>query len=165
VRLICATNADIYREVECGNFRRDLLYRINTIELHVPPLRERGGDILLLTEYFLQKFSAKYKKPGKGITSDAKAKLENYNWPGNVRELQNAVERAVILSSGNKLSANDFMLQPAETKRKNEPESLNLERIEQEAIEKALKRSSGNMNKAAELLGISRFSLYRKIKK
>ena len=165
VRLICATNADIYREVECGNFRRDLLYRINTIELHVPPLRERGGDILLLTEYFLQKFSAKYKKPGKRITSDAKAKLENYNWPGNVRELQNAVERAVILSSGNKLSANDFMLQPAETKRKNEPESLNLERIEQEAIEKALKRSSGNMNKAAELLGISRFSLYRKIKK
>ena len=165
VRLISATNTNIYKEVENGNFRQDLLYRINTIELHVPPLRERGGDIQLLAEYFLQKFSAKYKKQIKGITSEAKIKLENYSWQGNVRELQNAVERAVILSSGNKLSASDFLLQPAEIKRKNESESLNLELIEQEAIEKAMKRSQGNMNKAAELLGITRFTLYRKIKK
>jgi DNA-binding NtrC family response regulator len=119
----------------------------------------------LLAEYFLRKFSAKYKKPISGITSDARAKLGKYNWPGNVRELQNAVERAVILSSGNKLDAKDFILQPAEVKRKSEPELLNLEMIEQEAIEKALKRSRGNMNQAAELLGITRFSLYRKIKK
>jgi len=165
LRLISATNTDIYKEVETGNFRQDLLYRINTIELHVPPLRERGRDILLLAAYFLQKFIAKYKKPIKGIASDAKAKLEKYNWPGNVRELQNAVERAVILSAGNKLNANDFILQPAEIKRRNESESLNLELIEQEAIEKALKQSQGNMNKAAELLGITRFALYRKIKK
>jgi len=165
VRLISATNTDIHREVENGNFRQDLLYRINTIELHIPPLRERGRDIQLLAEYFLQKFSGKYKKQIKGITSDAKTKLGNYNWPGNVRELQNAVERAVILSSGNKLTANDFMLQPAETRRKHEPESLNLEQMEQETIEKAMKRSDGNMNKAADLLGITRFSLYRKIKK
>jgi DNA-binding NtrC family response regulator len=165
IRLICATNTDIYREVENGNFRQDLLYRINTIELHVPPLRERDGDILLLAEYFIQRFNSKYKKQIKGITSDARTKLENYNWPGNVRELQNAVERAVILSSGNKLSANDFMLQPAETKRKNAAELLNLEQIEQDAIEKAIKRSLGNMNKAADLLGITRFALYRKIKK
>jgi len=165
VRLISATNTDIHREVESGNFRQDLLYRINTIELHIPPLRERGRDIQLLTEYFLQKFSGKYKKPIIGITSDAKTKLESYHWPGNVRELQNAVERAVILSSGNKLTAADFMLQPSETRRKHEPESLNLEQMEQETIEKALKRSLGNMNKAAELLGITRFSLYRKIKK
>ena len=165
VRLISATNTDIHREVENGNFRQDLLYRINTIELHIPPLRERGRDILLLAEYFLHKFSGKYKKQIKGITSDAKTKLENYNWPGNVRELQNAVERAIILSSANKLTANDFMLQPAELRKKHEQESLNLERMEQEAIEKALKRSDGNMNKAADLLGITRFSLYRKIKK
>jgi len=165
VRLICATNADIYREVENGHFRQDLLYRINTIELRIPPLRERGRDILLLTDYFLQKFNNKYKKQIKGITSDAKTKLENYHWYGNVRELQNVVERAVILSSGNKLNANDFMLQPSETKRKNEQESLNLEQIEQKAIEKALKHCGGNMNKAAELLGITRFALYRKIKK
>ena len=165
VRLICATNADIYREVENGNFRQDLLYRINTIELRVPPLRERGHDVLLLTEYFLQKFNNKYKKQIKGITSDAKVKLGNYNWPGNVRELQNAVERAVVLSAGNKLSAPDFILQPAESKRKKESDSLNLEQIEQEAIEKALERSGGNMNKAADLLGITRFALYRKMKK
>jgi len=165
VRLISATNTDIRLEVENGNFRQDLLYRINTIELHIPPLRERGCDIQLLAEYFLQKFSGKYKKQIKGITSEAKTKLENYNWPGNVRELQNAVERAVILSQGSKLTANDFMLQPAETRKKHEQESLNLEQMEQDTIEKALKRSEGNMNKAADLLGITRFSLYRKIKK
>lgn len=165
VRLICATNADIYREVETGNFRQDLLYRINTIELHVPPLRERGRDILLLAEHFLQKFNNKYKKQIKGITPDAKVKMENYSWHGNVRELQNAVERAVILSSGGKLNAADFILQPAESKKKKDIETLNLEQIEQEAIEKALERSYGNMNKAAELLGITRFALYRKMKR
>jgi len=165
VRLISATNSDIYQEVENGNFRQDLLYRINTIELHVPPLRERGHDIELLVTYFLRKFNSKYKKHIKDITADAKTKLKNYNWPGNVRELQNAMERAVILSSGNKLNATDFLLQPAEIKRKHKPESLNLEQIEQEAIEKALKRSQGNISEAAELLGITRFALYRKIKK
>jgi DNA-binding NtrC family response regulator len=166
VRLISATNTNIYREVENGNFRQDLLYRINTIELHVPPLRERGRDIQLLAEHFLQKFNTKYKKHITGITSDAKTKLEKYSWSGNVRELQNAVEREVIHSSGSKLETKDFILQPVEKKKKNEQESsLNLELIEQEAIEKALKRSQGNMNRAAELLGISRFTLYRKIKK
>jgi len=165
VRLISATNSDIYQEVENGNFRQDLLYRINTVELHIPPLRERNNDIILLAEYFLKKFSGKYKKQIKRITYEAKTKLENYSWPGNVRELQNAVERAIILSSGDKLNATDFILQPADTKRKNEQESLNLEFIEQDTIEKALKRSRGNVNKAAELLGISRFTLYRKIKK
>ena len=162
VRLISATNADIYREVENGNFRQDLLYRINTIELHVPPLRERGRDILLLAEYFLKKFSAKYKKTLKGISVGAKTKLENYAWPGNVRELQNAVERAVILSSVSELGVNDFILQPAELKKK---ESLNLEQIEQDAIEKALVRSGGNINKAADMLGITRFALYRKLRR
>ena len=164
VRLISATNTDIYREVENGNFRQDLLYRINTIELHIPPLRDRGNDILLLANYFLQKFNIKYKKHITGFTSDAKTKLANYNWPGNVRELQNTVERAVILSSGNRLNANDFILQLPEIKRKSEQESLNLKMIEQETIEKAIQRSHGNLNKAAELLGISRFSLYRKVK-
>jgi len=165
VRLISATNSDIYREVENGSFRQDLLYRINTIELYIPPLRERGRDILLLTEHFLKKYNAKYKKHISGITSDVKHVLENYNWPGNVRELQNVVERAVILSSGNKLSACDFMLQPAQIKRKNEQDLLNLKLLEQATIEKALKHSQGNIDTAADLLGISRFSLYRKIKK
>ena len=165
VRLISATNTDIYQEVEKGNFRQDLLYRINTIELHIPPLRKRGRDIILLAEYFLNKYNVKYKKHIKGINLDAKLMLEKYNWPGNVRELQNSVERAVILSSGNKLGAKDFVLQPKDIKKDNEQESLNLETIEQEVIEKALKQSQGNMNKAAELLGITRYALYRKIKK
>ena len=165
VRLITATNVDVYREVENGNFRQDLLYRINTIELHIPPLRERGRDILLLADYFLRKLSAKYKKPFKGISAEARTKLENYSWPGNVRELQNAVERAVILSSGNYLTATDFSLQPAETKRKKLPETLNLEQLELETIDKALTISDGNINKAADMLGISRFTLYRKMKK
>ena len=162
IRLICATNADIYNEVENGNFRQDLLYRINTIELHIPPLRERGRDILLLADFFSKKFAVKYKKHIKSLNADAKIILDRYSWPGNVRELQNAVERAVILSSGAELCATDFMLQPAEVKRK---ETLNLEHIEQDAIEKALKRSGGNINKAAELLGITRYALYRKMRK
>jgi len=165
VRLISATNSDIRQEVENGKFRQDLLYRINTIELHLPPLRERGKDIHLLAEYFLKKYTVKYKKHITGISPDAKNKLEYYNWPGNVRELQNAVERAVILSSGNTLNSIDFIFQPHESKRKNEVETFNLEQIEKETIEKALTRSHGNINKAAELLGITRFSLYRKIKK
>ena len=165
IRLICATNADIYKETELGNFRQDLLYRINTIEIRIPPLRERGNDILLLAEYFLQKFALKYKKQFRGIAAEAQKKLLNYPWPGNVRELQNTVERAVVLSSGNLLKADDFLLQVPNKKKGTETEILNLEQLEQKAIEQALDRSDGNLNKAAELLGISRFALYRKIKK
>ena len=165
VRLISATNADIYKEVKNGNFRQDLLYRINTIELYVPPLRKRGHDIQLLADYFLQKFNTKYKKHIKAIASDARRKLENYDWPGNVRELQNVVERAVILSSGNRLCAADFVLQLTEMRSKNEPDSLNLKQIERETIEKALERSGGSLQKASELLDISRYALYRKLGK
>ena len=164
VRFICATNADIYREVEAGNFRRDLLYRVNTVELHIPPLRERGQDIILLAEYFLRKYANKYKKAVKGLAPAARAKLLAYSWPGNVRELQNSVERAVILSSGNLLSANDLILQPRVNKQK-ENEVLNLETMEQHAITKAMEKADGNYTKAAELLGITRFALYRKMKK
>ena len=165
IRLICATNADIYKEVESGNFRQDLLYRINTIEIRIPPLRERGNDIILLAEHFLRKFALKYKKEFRGITAEAQKRLLNYSWPGNVRELQNIVERAVVLSSGNMLKANDFLLQVSNKKQGTEVGILNLEQLELKAIEQALERSEGNLNKAAELLGISRFALYRKIKR
>ena len=165
VRLICATNTDIYKEVENGKFRQDLLYRINTIELHIPPLRERGNDIHLLTARFLQRYNAKYKKHIHEITPEAKRMLANYQWPGNVRELQNAVERAVILSTGNRLTESSFMLQPTEIKRTVEQETMNLKQLENETIEKALKRCGGNLNEASELLGISRYSLYRKLGK
>lgn len=164
VRLICATNADIHEMVATGDFRQDLLYRINTIELHIPPLRERGNDIELLSDHFLQRFARKYKKDIHSISSVALRKLKEYHWPGNVRELQHAIERAVILASGFVLSPYDFMLKPVSS-RKSKSENLNLENIERKAIEKALEQSAGNMNQAAELLGISRFTLYRKIEK
>jgi DNA-binding NtrC family response regulator len=161
VRFISATNMDIYRAAEEGNFRQDLLYRINTIEIHVPSLRERGRDIVLLAEHFMEKFNHKYKKKINGLSPEAKAKIMQYTWPGNVRELQNVMERAVILSQDKLLMAGSITLQ---TEKKREKENLNLEAIERETIEKALKRSDGNINKAAELLGISRYTLYRKIK-
>jgi DNA-binding NtrC family response regulator len=170
VRFISATNMDICRAVEEGAFRQDLLYRVNTIEICIPPLRERGEDILLLAEYFLGKFARKYKKDIAGLTREAKTKVMDYAWPGNVRELQNVMERAVILSpSGMALKAGNISLQTADKRRDSEllnPNlNLNLERIEREAIEMALKRSGGNMNRAADLLGITRYALYRKMKR
>ena len=165
VRFICATNADIYRDVEDGRFRQDLLYRINTIELHIPPLRERGNDIILLAEYFVRRFAMKYKKNIQGIAKEVQKKLLAYHWPGNVRELQHAVERALILSDGNILKSCDFILQPTQSHHRKTAESLNLETLEAQTIEKALERTGGNINKAAELLGITRFALYRKLKR
>ena len=165
VRLICATNTDLHKLVSKGEFRQDLLYRINTIEIHIPPLRERGGDILLLADFFLKRYAQKYKKDIKGLQKDAQKKLLQYSWPGNVRELQHTIERAVILSDSSFIRAENFLLQPVITKKKNEHETLNLEEIEKEVIEKAMRRCNGNISQAAELLGISRYSLYRKIEK
>lgn len=165
IRLISATNADIYTEMEEGNFRQDLLYRINTIELHIPPLSDRGDDIILLAEFFLNKFQTKYKKDIAGITRDAKQKLSSYHWPGNVRELQNSIERAVILSTEKMLTAEDFVLAERNNRKLKENSILNLDTLEQIAIQKAMNKSDGNLTKAAELLGISRFALYRKLNK
>lgn len=164
VRLICATNADIHKMVATGDFRQDLLYRINTVELHIPPLRERRGDIELLADFFLDRYKKKYKKDIRNISSSAIKKLNEYSWPGNVRELQHAIERAVILSSGFTLTSDDFILKPPPSRKLKEA-NLNLEQLEMKAIENALIKAEGNMNHAAELLGISRFTLYRKIEK
>ena len=168
VRLICATNADIHRLVEEGRFRQDLLYRINTIELHIPPLRERGDDILLLADHFLQRYARKYGKEMRGLTREAKNKLLRYAWPGNVRELQHTLERAVLLGDGSLLRPEDFPLQPSaipSAKAAEESRTLNLEQLEREAVEQALRLSGGNMTRAAEYLGITRFALYRKLEK
>jgi transcriptional regulator with PAS, ATPase and Fis domain len=162
VRIISATNTDIYQAIDDGKFRQDLLYRINTIEIQIPPLRKRGKDILLLAEYFLKKFNHKYKKKIRVITKDAKEKLMKYDWPGNVRELQNVIERTVVLSSGQTLKPQDFILTSNENKQI-QNQTFNLEKLEQETIERAIAQSDGNINKAADLLGISRFALYRKI--
>ena len=165
VRLICATNADIRQMVEDGNFRQDLLYRINTIEIHIPPLRERGNDIILLAEHFLNHYARKYKKEMHGLTREAKNKLLKYAWPGNVRELQHTIERAVILGDGSMLKPENFLFHTTSKQKKEEEVILNLEQLERQAIEKALRISNGNISRAAEYLGITRFALYRKLEK
>jgi len=161
VRLICATNLDIYEAALKGTFRQDLLYRINTIEIKIPPLRDRGEDKILLANFFLRKFALRYKKAITSLSQDAKNKIMSYHWPGNVRELQNIMERAVILTSDRTLKPDSIVL--SATNRKRDNETLNLLEIERATIEIAMQRSGGNMNKAAEMLGISRFALYRKI--
>ena len=165
VRLICATNADIRQMVEDGNFRQDLLYRINTIEIHIPPLRERGNDIILLADHFLDRYTRKYKKKIHGLTREAKNKLLKYAWPGNVRELQHTIERAVILGDGSMLKPENFLFHTTSKQKKEEEVILNLEQLERQAIEKALRISNGNISRAAEYLGITRFALYRKLEK
>ena len=165
VRFVCATNANIRQMIEEGNFRQDLLYRINTVEIHIPPLRERREDVLLLADHFLKKYAHKYKKEIQGLTRETKQKLMRYPWPGNVRELQHAMERAVILTQSAWLRPNDFMLTPQPEKKNELEEVLNLEELELRAIKKALKRCAGNVSEAAELLGITRYALYRKMSK
>ena len=165
VRFICATNSNLHERVSEGTFRQDLLYRINTVEIHMPPLRERGDDVLLLADYFVDIYKRKYKKEIRSISNEAKAKLMRYAWPGNVRELQHAVERAVILSEHSTLGPQLFTLRPAPAPRKAEQRTLNLEKLEREAIAEAVRVAEGNVNQAAELLGITRYALYRKIEK
>jgi len=167
VRLISATNCDLQRMVAEGGFRQDLQFRINTIEIHIPPLRERGEDILLLAEFFLTKFAKKYNKDIRRISRDAQRLLMKYDWPGNVRELQHAVERAVIMEDSNILRPDNLMLSPAQALSSSPTEELtmNLEELERDAISRAMKRADGNISRAAELLGITRYALYRKLGK
>lgn len=164
VRLVCATNADLHALVRDGAFRQDLFYRINTVEIHIPLLRERGNDIQLLADFFLGKYARKYHKPVKGIDREARAKLQAYPWPGNVRELQHAVERAIVLSHGETLCPDDFLLYPP-VRATGVPPTLNLQQLERQTVERAMQLSGGNMNQAAELLGITRYALYRKLEK
>lgn len=165
VRLISATNTDLYQAVQAGTFRQDLLYRINTIEIHIPPLRERGNDGMLLANHFLKVYTQKYQKEVTGFSHDATQLLKQYRWPGNVRELQHAIERAVILSGHNKLQYDDFMLHATEPSHKIHSQNYNLEELEKETIRAVLRQCTGNMTQAAELLGITRTSLYRRLEK
>ena len=164
VRYLCATNADIHTEVAEGRFREDLFYRINTIEITIPPLRERGEDIILLAEHFLIVYAHKYNKKVATLNRDARQRLLRHTWPGNVRELMHTIERAVLLAKGTVLCAQDFVLNDS-ARRTSQTQTLNLERLEQEAIERAMQIAGGNVTRAAELLGITRFALYRKLNK
>ena len=167
IRLICATNADIFNMVNEERFRQDLLYRINTIEIHLPPLRERGEDILLLANHFMERYAKKYNKKIANINSEAGNRLMQYGWPGNVRELQHAIERAIILCDSGTLKPEHFSLNTVQStpKKHTQSQPKTLAEIEKQAISEALIRCSGNVSKAATELGITRFALYRKMEK
>lgn len=167
VRLICATNNNIAQMISQGQFRQDLLYRINTVEIHLPPLRERQGDISLLAKHFIQIYSKKYKKDITNLSADALKKLNIYHWPGNVRELQHSIERAIIMSDSNVLQPDDFFLSATKQAKIVDGgfDTYNLEEVEKAIINKVLKQSQGNITQAATELGITRTSLYRRMEK
>jgi DNA-binding NtrC family response regulator len=165
VRLICATNSNLVQRVEKGTFREDLLYRINTIHVELPPLRERKDDIPGLADFFLQKYTEKYSKQGMVFSEPALSILSEYNWPGNVRELQHAVEKAVILCDGNTICPLDFMFPRFDIDSGNVAYGGTLEDMEKKLIADAILRFEGNMTSVATQLGITRQTLYNKIKK
>jgi two-component system, NtrC family, response regulator HydG len=163
VRIISATNRDLRRMVADGTFREDLLYRLNTVELTVPPLYERLEDIPSLAGYYVERFSYKYQKPYLKLPSTVTQELQKYRWPGNIRELQHAIERAVIMSEGEELSIDDFGALVKTHHEGFDFDHLNLENLEAWAIRKAIAKHGGNISHAAEELGLSRGALYRRI--
>ncbi|MDR1672599.1 MAG: sigma-54 dependent transcriptional regulator [Bacteroidales bacterium] len=164
IRLICATNRDLQLSVQRGTFREDLLYRINTIPIEVPPLRERKKDIVPLAKFFLKKFAAKYGKTGLTMTKDAARKLEDYSWRGNVRELQHTVEKTVILCNESVLKDSDFILKANEVQLPEES-VISLNEMEKNAITRALRKYGSNISVIASELGVTRQTLYNKMKK
>ncbi|MDH3440218.1 MAG: sigma-54 dependent transcriptional regulator [Gammaproteobacteria bacterium] len=162
VRLISATNQPIDRLVSDGRFREDLLYRINTIDIELPPLRERLDDLPDLIEHFISLYARKYSLPAKPVTANALTALRGHHWPGNVRELSHAIERALILSDGVELDAADFRLLKGDT---GSEATLNLDENERRMVSLALERAGGNISHAAAALGITRSALYRRIEK
>lgn len=166
VRLICATNMPIHGMVAENKFRQDLLYRINTVEIHMPPLKERPEDIPLLVDHFLKIYCNKYNKPLKRMSPATMKRVEKYSWPGNVRELQHAIERAVIMSDSTTFQPSDFFFSAVVIKEDSLIfEDYNLEEIEKLVIRKALSKHGGNISLAAKELGLSRTSLYRRFEK
>lgn len=165
VRLICATNIDLLQSIQNGSFRQDLMYRINTVEIHLPPLRERADDIPLLVAHFVQQFCRKYNRPLLKIPDYVIRKLQKYSWPGNVRELQHAIERVVILSEGDGLKSADFLFAEMGKPTGFPLDDLNLDNLERWAIDECIKKHYGNISKAAKELGVTRGALYRRIGK
>lgn len=164
IRLITATNLDLQQAVRSGQFREDLLYRINTVIITLPPLRERVDDIPMLADHFLKIYTIRYHKPEKSITQEAIRYLQKYTWPGNVRELQHAVERAVILSEQAMLQKSDFLFSTTNEVNRT-AEAFNLDEVERKTILAAIQKYSGNLSKVAKELGVGRTTLYRKMEK
>ncbi len=164
IRLITATNMSLKEMIDEGSFRQDLLYRINTLEIHLPPLRDRIEDIPLLVDFFIKKYRIKYQKENLKLSSEALKKLKAYQWPGNIRELKHLIERAVIMSESKTLNPNDFPLK-IETQKSIGTNSLNIEELEKQAIKHAIQKNHGILSKAAKELGMGRTTLYRKMNK
>ena len=165
IRLICATNRDLEAMVQKGDFREDLLYRINTIHVEIPPLRERPEDIIPLTEIFLSKYASLYGKPQFALTTDAKEKLKAHPWYGNIRELEHTVEKAIIIADGKRIEATDFDLPPVRHKEPAEQKETTLEEMEYRMIKEAMVKYDSNLSVVASRLGISRQTLYNKLKR
>jgi DNA-binding NtrC family response regulator len=168
LRLICATNMPLYDMVKENRFRQDLLYRINTIEIEIPSLRERMEDIPTLASHFLKQYSGKYNKPISKISEGAMTRMHKHPWPGNIRELQHSLERAVILSNSTVLQPEDFNFSVSTSKENDQSLSLdqyNLDEVEKLLIRKVLKKYNGNITQAASELGLTRSSLYRRLEK
>jgi DNA-binding NtrC family response regulator len=164
VRVLSATNADLHSEVEQGRFRGDLLFRLNTVEIHLPPLRERRDDVPLLAAHFLSRYASRYRKQMEGFDPAALQAMLLHSWPGNVRELDHTVERAVLMARGTKIEASDLGLTQVRVSNQG-LEDMSLEAVESILIRKALTRCNGNVSQAAEALGLSRGALYRRMEK
>ncbi|HEX8559125.1 MAG TPA: sigma-54 dependent transcriptional regulator [Pyrinomonadaceae bacterium] len=166
VRVLSATNANLKEEAATGRFRQDLFFRLNTVEIHLPPLRERPEDIPALAGHFLRLHAHRYRKELRGFDAAAVEVLASYAWPGNVRELDHVVQRAVLLARGEEVKAADLGLQPARAEGgERRLEEMSLEEVERLLIQKALRRFGGNVSQAAEALGLSRSALYRRMQK
>ncbi|HEC45118.1 MAG TPA: sigma-54-dependent Fis family transcriptional regulator [Bacteroides sp.] len=165
IRLICATNQPLRQMAAEGTFRQDLFYRINTVEMEIPPLRERYEDIPLLAESFMSRYAFKYRKEKLQLPSYVIKKLQKFDWPGNVRELQHAIERAVIMSDGNNLKSSDFQFVTEGDPDEKSGEDYNLDNLEKWAVRSCLKKHGGNISKAAIELGLTRGALYRRMEK
>lgn len=167
IRLVCATNMNVHDMVGDNTFRQDLLYRINTVEIKLPPLRDRLEDIPLLAQHFLTTYTKKYRKDIMKISPDAIISLQKYHWPGNIRELQHAIERAVIMSDHQTLEVNDFFFLKGGQNSNDDviTDNLNLDDVERNVIKRAINIHDGNISKAAKELGLTRASLYRRLEK
>ena len=165
VRVISATNADLTQLIQYGQFRKDLLYRLNSVTIELPPLRQRQDDIAPLTAQALQHYTQKYQKNAMTLADDALAALQHYDWPGNIRELSHVIERAVLLSQHNTLHAGDLNLQTSVTPAVTAATEMNLEQVEKELIVNALRQHDGNALAAAKALGLSRSAFYRRLEK
>jgi len=168
VRVIAATNRNLEEEVKTGKFREDLFYRLQVMPIVLPPLRERRGDVLLLANFYINRYNSEFRKRVKGLTPEAQAMLEQYRWPGNVRELRNAIERAMLLADKDRLGPDDFTTLSRTSVTATfrlPPEGVNLEEVERQLLVQALDRSRGNQTRAGMLLGINRDQVRYRIEK